>query len=62
MKPPHFPNWNTDEEMGNFRDSMKPEIYNSIVAAYKILWGFPDHIVPDTEIDGVPFLIERNFT
>jgi hypothetical protein len=20
MKPPHFPNWNTDEEMGNFRD------------------------------------------
>jgi hypothetical protein len=41
---------------------MKPEIYNSIVAAYKTLWGFPDHIVPDTEIDGVPFLIERNFT
>jgi hypothetical protein len=41
---------------------MSDNNYKSIERAFKKLWGFPDRIIPDTEVDGIPFLIEANFT
>jgi len=37
-------------------------VYKSIERAFKKLWGYPHHVVPDSEIDGIPYLTERNFT
>ena len=36
-------------------------VYKSIEKSFKLLWGWPHNVVPDTEIDGVPILKERNF-
>ena len=37
--------------------------YNAIIKAYKKLWGLTaEKVIPDTDNDGVPFLIEKNFT
>lgn len=43
---------------------MSDAVYKAIERAYKKLWGQGDlkRMVPDTEIDGNPFLVERNFT
>lgn len=40
---------------------MPDSVYKSIERAFRKLWGYPDNIIPDTEIEGIPFLIERNF-
>jgi hypothetical protein len=36
--------------------------YKAIERSFKKLWGYPDRIVPDTEVDGIPFLVEKNFS
>jgi hypothetical protein len=33
-----------------------------MIKAFKRLWGYPDHMLPDSEVDGVPFLVEKHFT
>ena len=43
---------------------MSDHAYKSIERAFKKLWGDkkPERIIPDTGIDGIPFLVEKNFT
>ncbi len=59
---PNFPTAGTDEELQDYRERMTDANYREIERAFKKLWGYPDRIVPETEIDLVPFLVEKNFT
>jgi hypothetical protein len=59
---PNFPTAGTDEELQDYKESISDLNYKMIERAFKKLWGYPDRIVPDTEIDLVPFLVEKNFT
>ena len=66
MKLPNWPQYSTDEELGNYHDAMPDSMYRAIERAYKALFGFPDpkdpkRFIPDCEVDGQPFLIERHF-
>lgn len=33
----------------------------SLENTFKKLWGFPDHVLPDTEQKGILYLTEQNF-
>jgi hypothetical protein len=57
-----FPTFGSDEALMSMKESISDANYASIERAFKKLWGYPDRIVPHTEIDGVPFLVEQNFT
>lgn len=58
-----FPSPGSDEELQGYREEMSENCYKSIERAYKRLWGTtPERMIPDTEIDGIPFLVEKNFT
>jgi hypothetical protein len=59
---PVFPTAGSDEELANMKQRMNDSNYKSIERSFKKLWGFPDRIVPETENDGIPFLIEKNFS
>lgn len=59
---PTFPTAGSDEELQNMKQKMSELNYKAIERSYKKLWGYPDRIVPDTEVDGIPFLVEKNFS
>ena len=60
---PVFPSAGTDEELQNIKEFINDDKkYKAIETAFKKLWGTGDRIVPHTMNDGVPFLIEQNFT
>ena len=59
---PVFPSAGTDEEMQTLKESISESYFKAMERAFKKLWGTGDRCIPDTDIDGVPFLIERNFT
>ena len=62
FKSPNFPNYGNDENLSHFRDIMPKFFYDQIEISFKRLWGFPVHMLPDSEVDGVPFLTEKHFT
>lgn len=60
---PAFPTPLSNDEMQHIKDNTMQEAqYNALERAYKKLWGYPDRIVPNTDAEGVPFLVEENFT
>ena len=61
FKPPLFPECKSDDEMMNYRGSMPDFVYKRLELAYKRLWGYPDHMIADSEIDGIPYLLEAHF-
>jgi len=57
-----FTTFGGDEALMSIKESISEANYISILRAFKKLWGYPDRIVPDTDVDGIPFLVEKNFT
>ena len=53
---------NIDEDLSNAREGIPDKVLRGIERSFKKLWGFPDHILPDTDNEGVPFLTEKNFS
>ena len=41
---------------------MPEQYYKALERSFKKLWGTGDKCVPDTDYDGIPFLVEKNFT
>lgn len=41
---------------------MPDPMYRHIERVFKKLWGYPENTIPETDIEGVPFLIESHFT
>lgn len=59
---PNFPTAGTDEELQNIKENMPEQYYKALERAFKKLWGTGDKCIPDTDTDGIPFLVEKNFT
>ena len=59
-----FPTPGNDEELASYFESMNETCYKSIERAFKLLWGWrrPENVQPDSDMDGIPYLTERNFT
>lgn len=61
-KHPTFPSYTTDEELNTYKEIMPDLMYRHIERVFKKLWGYPENTIPETDIEGVPFLIESHFT
>lgn len=59
-----MPSSSNDEELARIKESMPPLIYHNICKAFKKLWGYKNPLaqVPNSDIDGVMVLTEKNFT
>lgn len=47
--------------MKYLREGIPNNEYLAIERSFKRLWGYPDNIQPDSEVEGIPYLTEKNF-